>query len=151
MRIDKLDLRSGRWRGGIVTTADGDFLELEGVRPANKLRLPLPADWRSLRFEDIEDLARQPELRLWTDDAGLLWRVSAVGPGTLYPYPLRKRHLVFDSDQTWAGIVEFEGPPELGDLTDLELQRLRDRMSDFGGRRRGYRPPAVARGSGFRE
>jgi hypothetical protein len=109
------------------------------------MRLQLPEQWRQLSPEELRELARRPELRLWTDDAQILWRVSAVGPGTFYPYPLRTRHLVFDSDQTWAGIVPFDPPAELGDLTDLDLQRLRDGMSDFGGRRRGYRPPTLIR------
>jgi hypothetical protein len=91
------------------------------------------------------ELARRPEARLWCDETGALWRVSAVGPGTPYPYPLRSRHLVFDSDEAWAGIVQFDTPLELGDLLDIELQNLRDRMSDIGGRRRGYRPPKLAR------
>jgi hypothetical protein len=149
MRIEKIDLRSGRWRGDIETTAAGDFLELVQVsRPADKLRLDLPRDWRRLSPKELTELARRPEVRLWTDDASILWRVSAVGPGTPYPYPLRARHLVFDSDQTWAGIVAFDEAAELGDLSDLELQRLRDRMCDFGGRRRGYRPPALKHGRG---
>jgi hypothetical protein len=81
-------------------------------------------------------------VRLWTDDLFVPWRVSAVGPGTEFPYPLRRKHLVFDSDRTWAGIIEFGDGGQLGELTDLELSRLRDGMRDFGGRRRGYRPPA---------
>jgi hypothetical protein len=142
MLIDRVDLKSGRWRGQIQATADGDFLELlQAGREVAKLRLQLPPHWRSLTPAQIQELARRPELRLWTDDTRVLWRVSAVGPGTAYPYPLQHRHLVFDSDQTWAGIVEFANQGELGDLTDLELQGLRDRMCDFGGRRRGYRRP----------
>jgi hypothetical protein len=146
MGIEKLDLKSGRWRGQVEATATGDFLDLvQTGRPADKMRLHLPGDWRSLKPRELLELVRRPEVRLWTDDAEILWRVSAVGPGTYYPYPLRTRHLVFDSDQTWAGIVAFDGDEELGDLTDLDLQRLRDRMCDFGGRRRGYRPPTVVR------
>jgi hypothetical protein len=145
MRIDKVDLKSGRWHGTVERTARGDHLELVQGGLGNKLRLPLPEGWRSLSQAEFTELARRPEVRLWSDDARILWRVSVVGPGTAYPYPLRHRHLVFDSEDAWAGIVPFDGPHELGDLTDLELQRLRDRMGDFGGRRRGYRPPAIAR------
>jgi hypothetical protein len=141
--LDVLDLRSGRWRGSIDTTAAGAFLELvHAANARNKMRLRLPDEWRSLSAAELQRLARSPEVRLWVDDARILWRVSAVGPGTAYPYPLRSRHLVFDSDRAWAGIVEFDASDELGDLTDLELQRLRDRIADFGGRRRGYRPPS---------
>jgi hypothetical protein len=144
MSLDALDLRSGRWLGTIDTTATGSFLELvHAANARNKMRLQLPDDWRSLGVGGIEQLARRPEVRLWVDEARILWRVSTVGPGTAYPYPLRSRHLVFDSDRTWAGIVVFDGPLELGDLTDLELQRLRDQIADFGGRRRGYRPPTA--------
>jgi hypothetical protein len=53
----------------------------------------------------MEVLAREPEVRLWVDETGILWRVSVVGPGTAYPYPLRVRHLVFDSESAWAGVV----------------------------------------------
>jgi hypothetical protein len=149
MGLDALDLRSGRWVGTIDTTGQGAFLELvHAANTRNKMRLQLPDDWRSLGAGGIEQLARRPEVRLWVDEARIPWRVSVVGPGTAYPYPLRARHLVFDSARTWAGIVIFEGPLELGDLTDLELQRLRDRIADFGGRRRGYRPPPAAPASG---
>jgi hypothetical protein len=142
MGLEALDLRSGRWLGTIDTTASGSFLELvHAGKPRNKMRRKLPDGWRSLPPAELHALARQPEVRLWVDEAGLLWRVSAVGPGTVYPYPLRERHLVFDSEHAWSGVVCFGPPAELGDLTDLELQRLRDDISDFGGRRRGYRPP----------
>jgi hypothetical protein len=142
VKFEKVDLKSGRWRGEIETTAAGDFLELVQVgRLSDKMRLQLPDGWREKAPKELIELARRPEVRLWTDDARILWRVSAVGPGTWYPYPLRTRHLVFDSDQTWAGVVEFDESVHLGDLTDLDLQGLRDRMCDFGGRRRGYRRP----------
>lgn len=145
MRITELDMRSGRWLGQVETTAADTHLELvhAGI-PQNKMRVRLPEDWRTLTLAALQELARRPEARLWVDERRILWRVSAVGPGTEYPYPLRTRHLVFDSDRTWAGIVPFDGPDELGDLTDLDLQRLRDRISDFGGRRRGYRPPVTS-------
>ena len=142
MRLDAIDLRSGRWRGLVVVSAKESLLELtRAVDPGNKMRVALPENWRALNQDEIRERARRPEVRLWMDDARILWRVSAVGPETDYPYPLKRRHLVFDSDRSWAGIVPFEPPAELGDLTELELQRLRDRMVDFGGRRRGYRPP----------
>jgi hypothetical protein len=147
MAISELDMQSGRWLATVDTTAAGAFLELVHAADArNKMRMRLPDDWRQLALADVEELARRPEVRLWVDERRILWRVSAVGPGTDYPYPLGSRHLVFDSDRTWAGIVPFDGAAELGDLTDLDLQRLRDRISDFGGRRRGYRPPAAANG-----
>lgn len=143
MRSGLIDLKSGRWHRFMETTAWGAVMELVQVGHAdNKMRVRLPADWQQLGRREVELLARRPEVRLWTDDAFIPWRVSAVGPGTEFPYPLASRHLVFDSDRTWSGIVEFAGSRELGDLTDLELQRLRDEMRDFGGHRRGYRPPA---------
>jgi hypothetical protein len=146
MTIGEFDMQSGRWLPTIETNAAGSFLELvHAGNPRNKMRLPLPEGWRSMPVTELEQLARRPEVRLWVDEARILWRVSTVGPGTDYPYPLRSRHLVFDSDRTWAGIVAFEGKQELGDLTDLDLHRLRDSIADFGGRRRGYRPPTTAR------
>ncbi|MEX1183710.1 MAG: hypothetical protein WEF86_10790 [Gemmatimonadota bacterium] len=142
MRPEVIDLKSGRWRGSVLVSAKEALLELtQSMDPGNKMRVALPENWRKLGPEEIRECARRPEARLWTDDARILWRVSAVGPDTDYPYPLRRRHLVFDSDKTWAGLVPFDPPAELGDMTDLELQRLRDRICDFGGRRRGYRPP----------
>lgn len=145
MELDSIDLQSGRWHRWIDTAAAGAVMELVQVgRPDNKMRVRLPADWRMRGKRGLEELARAPEVRLWTDETGIPWRVSAVGPGTDFPYPLQRRHLVFDSDRTWAGIVEFMGDRQLGDLTDLELTRLRDGIRDFGGRRRGYRPPRSA-------
>lgn len=142
MRNDWIDLTSGRWYRSIETTAGGSVMELIQIgKPHNKMRVRLPDGWRSIGERRLHELARAPEVRLWTDDTGIPWRVSAVGPGTDFPYPLRRRHLVFDSDRTWAGLVEFDGAAELGDLTELDLKRLRDGIQDFGGRRRGYRPP----------
>lgn len=142
MRPDLVDLKSGRWHRFHERDAMGPVMELVQVgHPHNKMRVRLPADWRKLRPPEMQELVRAPEVRLWTDDNFVPWRVSAVGPDTAFPYPLRRRHLVFDSDRTWAGIIEFDDPRQLGDLTDLELKQLRDGMRDFGGRRRGYRPP----------
>lgn len=125
------------------------MLELvEPGNPANKMYVPLPFSWRQLAAEDVRELARSPEIRLWTDGAGILWRVAAVGPDTPYEYPLRRRHLVFDSQQSWAGIVEFPQPAQLGDLTNDELREMRDHISDFGGRRQRYRAPGQTFGGG---
>jgi hypothetical protein len=145
MRAGQIDLKSGRWYRYTVTDASGAVMELVQVgNPHNKMRVRLPEEWHQMAPRAMEELARAPEVRLWTDDSFIPWRVSAVGPDTDFPYPLRRRHLVFDSDRTWAGIVEFEGPRQLGDLTDFELRELRDGIRDFGGRRRGYRPPRDA-------
>jgi hypothetical protein len=138
-----LYLLSGKWRWRIDASARTEALELtSSTNPANKMRAPLPFSWRQLSPEAFKDCARKPEMRLWLDRGGVLWRVAAVGPGTIYDYPLNRRHLVFDSLQSWAGIVEFPGPAELGDLTNDELRDYRDMISDFGGRRRGYRTSA---------
>lgn len=143
MRSDLVDLKSGRWHRFTERDATGSVMELVQVgHPHNKMRVRLPDGWHQLGPRELMELARAPEVRLWTDDYFVPWRVSAVGPNTDFPYPLRRRHLVFDSDRTWAGIVEFDDPRQLGDLSDLELRELRDGMRDFGGRRRGYRPPA---------
>jgi hypothetical protein len=150
MRSDVMDLKSGRWHRFVETTAGGAVMELVQVgHPHNKMRSRLPGNWHQLGERDLEAIARSPEVRLWTDDTFIPWRVSAVGPGTEFPYPLRRRHLVFDSDRTWAGIVEFDNGIELGDLTDLELKRLRDGIRDFGGRRHGYRPPRTSPSAHF--
>ncbi|MGH7481291.1 MAG: hypothetical protein ACRELV_03990 [Longimicrobiales bacterium] len=138
-----LFLKSGKWRWGIEGPATGQqVLELvDPSRPQNRMSVGLPFSWRQLPQRGLAELARAPEVRLWLDEQGILWRVTEVGPGTRYPYPLARRHLVFDSEHAWAGIVEFGEPGRLGDLTSAELQRYRSRMADFGGRRRAYRPP----------
>lgn len=133
-------LQSGKWRWRILSTARNEELELvEPGNPTSKMRVHLPFSWRSLSEEEFAELARRPDVRLWRDRTGILWRVSAVGPGTPYDFPLRTRHLVFDSPQTWAGLVEFGGSKELGDLTYDELIEVREQACDFGGPRRRMR------------
>ncbi|HUF12278.1 MAG TPA: hypothetical protein VMN78_04190 [Longimicrobiales bacterium] len=137
-------LPSGRWRWRVDAVPGSPEESLELVEPGNatnKMQTSLPFSWRQLEPQAFRELARRPEVRLWRDGSGILWRVTAVGPGTPFAYPLQKRHLVFDSQQTWAGIVHFPGPAELGDLRNSELRDLRNRISDFGGRRRTYRVP----------
>ncbi len=139
-----LFLPSGRWRWRVdaIPGCPEECLELvEPGNATNKMQLTLPFSWRQLEPETFGELARRPHVRLWLDESGILWRVTAVGIGTPYPLPLEKRHLVFDSQQSWAGIVEFPPPMELGDLSNRELRDLRNRVSDFGGRRRAYRLP----------
>ena len=139
-----LFLPSGRWRWRVETVPGAAEESLELVEPgnaANKMQVMLPFSWRHLDANAFAELARRPQVRLWRDESGILWRVTAVGPGTPFAYPLERRHLVFDSQQSWAGIVEFTDPVELGDLRNRELTKLRNRISDFGGRRRAYRLP----------
>lgn len=135
-------LRSGRWGRRVEAFEQQDTLELfDPNSPGNKMRIPLPFSWRQLPDSHIQELARDPEVRLWSDEYGIPWRIAMVGPGTRYEYPLQRRYLVFDSAQAWAGIVE---PPEgllIGDLKNDELKELRDRISDIGGRRRRFRKP----------
>jgi hypothetical protein len=133
-------LQSGRWRWNVEDCNSGEVMELvDPAEPSNKMIVPLPFSWRAFTDEQMQDFVRRPDVRLWRDSAGFFWRVAAVGPGSRYDYPLRTRHLVFDSKHTWAGIVEFPLPDELGDLTNEDLERLRDMISDFGGRRRHFR------------
>lgn len=137
-----VELESGRWQQVIRSTMDGSVLELVHLGdPRNRMRVELPPEWRTFDEQQLREHARRPDVRLWVDEDGVLWRVSAVGPGTVFPYPLETRHLVFDSERAWAGIVRFGGPCELGDLTELDLRTLRNKVSDFGGRRRAYRLP----------
>ena len=143
MRPDVIELPSGRWLKNIAITLDAAVLELVHLgNEQNRMRVMLPPHWRELTDQQLLECARRPEVRLWEDEDGIHWRVSAVGPGTAFAYPLQERHLVFDSERAWAGIVRFaEAECELGDLTDLDLRTLRNRISDFGGRRRAYRGP----------
>ena len=139
-----LSLPSGRWRWRVdsVPGSAEEMLELfEPGNATNKMQTMLPFSWRHLEPDAFRELARRPEVRLWLDESGILWRVTAVGEGTPFAFPLATRHLVFDSQQSWAGIVEFPGPRELGDLGNRDLRDLRNRISDFGGRRRAYRLP----------
>ena len=138
-------LPSGRWRWRVETLPGSaeEVLELyEPGNSANKMQVGLPFSWRQLDAAGFREVARRPEVRLWLDESGILWRVAAVGPDTPYSFPLERRHLVFDSQQSWAGIVEYPGPSELGDLSNRDLRDLRNRIADFGGRRRAYRLPA---------
>lgn len=138
-------LRSGKWRWSVdgEGTAPGRSLELfEPRAPYNKMSAPLPFSWRDLSNDQVAEIARDPEVRLWTDENGIPWRVARVGPDSHYPYPLQKPHLVFDSENAFAGIVAIDQDAHLGDLSEPELRRYRDRMRDFGGRRRAFRPPS---------
>lgn len=107
------------------------------------MRVPLVGGVEELSDAELTELARRPEVRLWIDEDDIHWRVSTIGPGTPFPLPLHRRHLLFDSAQTWSGIAAFEPGPELGDLTDAELAETRDSISDIGGRRRRYRRPVT--------
>ena len=112
------------------------------ARPADTMRVRLPFSWRSLDDDSLTELARRPEVRLWTDEHDIQWRVAAVGPDTPYPFPLPGRFLVFDSEQTWAGLVRYTEDTLLGDLPDARLRELRDDIADFGGGRKRFRAPA---------
>lgn len=136
-------LESGRWYGRLDTDAQGrEYLHLSRAeRPEETMRVRLPFGWRELGEQDMDQLARRPEVRIWFDEHGIHWRIAAVGPGTSYSLPIPGRFLVFDSDETWAGLTRYDADQELGDLTSEELARLRDGISDFGGGRRAFRPP----------
>ncbi|HUF50546.1 MAG TPA: hypothetical protein VMN60_06925 [Longimicrobiales bacterium] len=146
MKAAVIELQSGRWLKQITTTLNAAVLELVHVANSeNRMRVQLPDHWRTFDDQQLQECARRSEVRLWSDEDGILWRVSTVGPGTAFPFPLQERHLVFDSERAWAGIVRFGNECELGDLTDLDLRSMRDRVSDFGGRRRAYRGPTLIR------
>jgi hypothetical protein len=137
-------LDSGRWYARLEKDARGrEYVHLTSAdRPEESMRVPLPFGWRGLGQEELDELARKPEVRIWNDENGIRWRVAAVGPGTSFDCPFPGRFLVFDSDQAWAGLIRYDQDRELGDLDHQELRRLRDRISDFGGSRQGFRPPA---------
>jgi hypothetical protein len=136
-------LPSGKWRCYLERARTGDqFVEfVDPGQPLNRMTVRVGYSLTEPAEDKLAALARDPLLRLWTDEAGILWRVATVGPGTPYAFEFGARHLVFDSEVTWAGIVPFSGGKHLGDLNDGELRALRDATSDFGGRRRAYRPP----------
>jgi hypothetical protein len=136
-------LSSGRWYARLEEDAQGrEYSHLSRAdRPEESMRVRLPFDWRSLDPEAMAELARRPEVRIWYDELGIRWRIAAVGPGTPYEFPIPGRYLIFDSDQAWAGLTRYDDDKELGDLTDDELQQLRDEVSDIGGSRRAFRPP----------
>jgi hypothetical protein len=136
-------LSSGRWYARLEEDAQGrEYTHLSRAdRPEESMRVRLPFGWRSLNPEALAELARRPEVRIWYDELGIRWRIAAVGPGTPYEFPIPGRYLIFDSDQAWAGLTRYDDDQELGDLTDEELQELRDAVSDIGGSRRAFRPP----------
>ena len=136
-------LESGRWYSRVERDARGtEHLCLSNAeRPGDSMRVRVPFSWRDLNEEAIRELARDPEVRLWTDALGIQWRIATVGPGTPYDFPLRERYLVFDSEVSWAGITPFKESRRLGDLGDEALERLRDKLQDLGGGRQSFRPP----------
>jgi hypothetical protein len=136
-------LDSGRWYARLDTDAGGREYTVfsRADRPGETMRVPLPHGWRLLDDDRLLEMARRPEVRIWNDEHGIRWRIAAVGPGTPYPFPIPGRYLVFDSDQTWAGLTRYEADRELGEMTDQELKRLRDGISDLGGGRRAFRAP----------
>jgi hypothetical protein len=140
-RMIRLD--SGRWYARIERDARGtEILNLSRAsRPRDTMRVPLPFSWRGFDTESLQELAREPEVRLWTDEHGVRWRIALVGPGTRFAFPVRQRYLVFDSDETWAVVTPYDNDRGLGEITDEELTALRDGASDLGGGRRSYRPP----------
>lgn len=139
-------LNSGRWYARPETDAQGrEYKHLSRAdRPGETMRVRLPFGWRDLDEAQLTELARRPEVRIWHDEHGIRWRIAAVGPGTSYSLPIPGRYLVFDSDETWAGLTRYDADRELGDFTDADLRGLRDRISDFGGGRRAFRPPQAA-------
>ena len=137
-------LKSGKWRWSVSSESAlrGESLELfDPAAPYDKMTVSLPFSWRQLPSDRIAEIARQPEVRLWTDEHGITWRIARVGPGTHYPYLLDEPHLFFDSEQAYSGLVPLDPEARLGDLSRDELRRYRDRIHDFGGRRKVYRPP----------
>jgi hypothetical protein len=140
-RMIRLD--SGRWYARLEEDAQGrEYTHLSRAdRPEETMRVRLPFGWRILNEDELHQLARKPDIRIWYDEHGIRWRIAAVGPGTNYDFPVPGRYLVFDSDQAWAGLTRYEDQRELGELTDTELQALRDGISDLGGGRRSFRLP----------
>jgi hypothetical protein len=136
-------LASGRWYARLETDARGrEYTFLSSAdRPEETMRVPLPFGWRGMSQEQLDELARKPEVRIWHDEHGIRWRIAAVGPNTTYDFPFSGRYLVFDSEQAWAGLTRYDRDTELGDLGDEDLRALRDGISDFGGSRRSFRPP----------
>lgn len=136
-------LESGRWYVRIEENAVGtEYLYLTHAGKAgDSMRVRLPFSWRGLDDDGLVALARTPEVRIWCDEHDIQWRVAAVGPGTPYEFPLAGRFLVFDSTQTWSGLVRFDGETPLGELDEDRLRQLRDDIADFGGGRRHFRAP----------
>lgn len=135
-------LGSDRWYARVEQDARGfEYLYLSNAEHSeDSMRRRLPFSWRSMEEEQLVALAREPEIRLWTDEHGIQWRIAPVGPGTPHDFPLRERYLVFDSTDTWAGITTLPRQ-KLGELSDDDLRSLRDSIVDFGGGRRSFRPP----------
>lgn len=135
-------LESGRWYARIDVDARRreHLVLIDPTHPTDCMRARLPFSWRQRGDETLEELARNPAVRLWTDEYGIQWRIAVVGPGSPYDIPLPERYLVFDSRETWAGVTPIGDRP-LGELSADELRELRDRLTDFGGSRRQFRPP----------
>ena len=144
MNARTIYLPSGKWRCYLEVARTGDqYVEfVDPARPGNRMSVRVGYSLTEPTDDALTELARDPLMRLWVDETGINWRVAAVGPGTPCTYPLRDRHLVFDSEMTWAGIVPFPEGRHLGELNDDEVRGFRDAIADLGGRRRAYRRPA---------
>jgi hypothetical protein len=138
-------LESGRWYARIDMDAGRrEHLVLtDPSYPSDCMRARLPFSWRQQGDGALEELARDPAVRLWTDEYGIQWRIAVVGPESPYDIPLHERYLVFDSRETWAGVTPLGDGRRLGELDSDELRELRDRASDIGGGRRRFRPPTA--------
>jgi hypothetical protein len=138
-------LGSGRWSVRIERDARRkEYLRLtHQAQPADSMRVRLPFSWRRLDDASLVERARDPDVRLWTDEHGIQWRIAVVGPGSRHDAPVEGRFLAFDSEETWAGLTSFPGG-HLGDLDDRALRQVRDRIEDIGGGRRSFRPPDQA-------
>ena len=136
-------LESGRWYARIDMDAGRrEHLVLtDPSYPADSMRARLPFSWRQRDEAALEELARDPAVRFWTDEYGIQWRIAVVGPDSPHDLPLEERYLVFDSRQAWAGVTPIDDR-RLGELSSDELRELRDGLSDIGGGRRAFRPPA---------
>jgi hypothetical protein len=87
----------------------------------------------NLTHELVVKLARDPDLRVWTDDRGTRWEVNtalfSVGP-------VDADHSTPPSDHVWlefvhgsfACAVAVPASLDLGDFTDQELQDLLHRL-----------------------
>lgn len=127
MNHGTITLRSGTWTWSY--DGDGVILLRHAERSGNEMRIFFPNE--GLSNEVVARLARDPDVRVWTDDDGVQWQVSTAffAAGRFAP------ELPDSPDQPDSVTLEFDRDEEyravkvpitldLGDLTHQELQDL---------------------------
>ena len=122
-----ITLRSGMWAWS--RQVDGLIIFRHAERSGDEMRVFFPSG--RLTDDTVTRLARDPDVRIWTDDGGVQWQVSIAlfSAGAIAAempdFPDQPDHvtLEFDSQDQYCAI-EVPITLDLGDITHSELQDL---------------------------